>query len=392
MLAIVWGVHTFRPYLFGRNFKIISDHKPLIWGLQVKDPGSRLLRWRIKLEEYDFEIEYKPGKQNTNADALSRIPYKQCLAITRTQTRNMLNQNHDSSLSSLSNPKLITDSDLKENILKEYHDTPVGGHQGVIRTYKRLKQRYIWPNMIKDIANYIKKGSACQKNKYAKNTKIPMAITTTSRIPFEKIFIDIVGPLPETNERNKYILTMQDDLTKFSEAFPAPNAEATTLAKIFVTQIVCRHGTPQSILTDQGANFLSALFKNVCKLLKIKKLQTTAYHPETNGALERSHRTLGEYLRNYTDQDQTNWDNWLPYAMFVYNSTPHSSTKFSPFKLLYDYEPTLPSSIQRTPDPLYNYEDYSQELRARLQSSYTIARENLVKQKQNSKTYYDKGT
>lgn len=394
LLAIVWGVHTFRPYLLGRHFLILSDHKPLIWSLQVKDPSSRLLRWRIKLEEYDFEIHYKPGKNNTNADALSRIPIKECLAVTRSQAKHSgkISPISDNTPISSNSPQEISDPDTIQTILKEFHDLPLGGHQGVIRTYKRIKNHYVWKNMMKDIVAYIKNCSSCQKNKYGKNTKIPMAITTTSLVPFEKIFMDIVGPLPITNNNNKFILTIQDDLSKFSEAFAIPNAEADTVAHTFVTEFICRHGSPQNILTDQGTNFLSQLFKRVCKLLHINKMQTTAYRPQSNGALERSHRTLGEYLRNYTDQDINNWDQWLPYAMFTYNSTPHSSTQITPFKILYGYDPKLPSSIKDTPNPVYNYEDYVQELRARLQSTYAIARENLLKQKNNSKAYYDKNT
>lgn len=149
-----------------------------------------------------------------------------------------------------------------------------------------------------------------------------MEITTTARSPFEKIFLDIADAL--------------------------------------VTQIICKHGNPQKILTDQGSNFLSSLFKGVCKLLKIEKLQTTDYHPQANGALERSHKTLAEYLRHYTDNDQSDWDIWIRYAMFIYNTTPHSSTNYTPFKLLYGYEAALPAELRKTPNPLYNYNDYVQ--------------------------------
>ena len=127
-------------------------------------------------------------------------------------------------------------------------------------------------------------------------------------------------------------------------------------------------------------------------MIKIKKLHSTACRPQINGALERSHRTLGEYFRNYTSQDQRNWDEWLPYAMFTYNSSPHTSTKITPFQVLYGYEPTLPTSIKTTPNPLYNYEDCTQELKVRLQSSYAIAHENILKHKQYSKSKFNKNT
>jgi len=105
------------------------------------------------------------------------------------------------------------------------------------------------------------------------------------------------------------------------------------VAKEFITKIMCEHGTPEAVLTDQGTNFLSEVFKNVCKLLKITKVQTTAYHPQSNGVLERSHRTLAEYLRHYINDEQTDWDEWIPYAMFAYNTTPQTATAYTPLHL-----------------------------------------------------------
>jgi hypothetical protein len=111
-----------------------------------------------------------------------------------------------------------------------------------------------------------------------------MVITTTSSAPLEKIFMDIVGPLPKTNKSNAYIITIQDDLTKFSWAMPAENHEANTVAYYFVTQFVCLHALPKSIVTDCGTEFLSQVFTEVCRFLKIKKSSTSPYHPQSNGS------------------------------------------------------------------------------------------------------------
>lgn len=127
LLAIVWGIKHLRPYLYGRKFKNASDHKPLKWIMNIKDPGSRLLKWRIKLEEHDYEILYKKGSLNTNADALSRIN-----TWSRVETQN---------------PVEITGEDQKKQILFEYHDAPIGGHRGMNKTYKAIKAKFHWPNM-----------------------------------------------------------------------------------------------------------------------------------------------------------------------------------------------------------------------------------------------------
>lgn len=112
--------------------------------------------------------------------------------------------------------------------------------------------------------------------KVSKRTKLPMKITTTSKRPFEKIFIDIVGPLTITYENNKYILTIQDDLTKYSGGVPLPDQEAKTVAKALVEKFICIFGIPECILSDQGTNFTSKLFSEVSRLLRIKRLTTTA--------------------------------------------------------------------------------------------------------------------
>jgi len=280
----------------------------------------------------------------------------------------------------------------KQQILREYHDAPLGGHQGVTRTTNRIRLAHNWTGLTKDIEEYVAKCKFCQKNKLNKKTKMPLVITETSNKPFEKCALDIVGPLTVTTSGNKYLLTFQDDLTKFSKAIPIPNQEATTVAKEFVTKIICEHGIPETVLTDQGTNFLSEVFKNVCKLLKITKVQTTAYHPESNGALERSHRTLAEYLRHYINEDQTDWDEWIPYAMFTYNTTPHTATTYTPFELLYGHQATLPTALSLPPKLTYSYDDYVEELKQKLRATQQLAKTHLNKAKIKAKSHADKTT
>jgi hypothetical protein len=246
----------------------------------------------MKLEEYDYQIVYKRGALNTNADVLSRI--------------------HELSLEDKTKSETEIDEERKRQILYEYHDAPLGGHRGMNKTYKAIKEKYSWPNMKQGIESYIKRCKSCQVNKMLRSRgKVPMEITTTANQPFEKCCLDIVGPLTETQQGNKYILTFQDEFSKFSVAIPIQKQDAEIIAREFVTQIILQIGTPKTILTVQGTNFLSEIFKNVCKMLKIKKLQTTTFHPESNGSLERSHRVLKEYLHHHIREDQSDWDAWF---------------------------------------------------------------------------------
>ena len=183
-----------------------------------------------------------------------------------------------------------------------------------------------------------------------------------------------------TNKGNRYILTFQEDLTKFVAAIPIPTQDA---------EIIMKYEIPEVILTDQGANVLSVLFANVCKLLQIKKIQTTAFHPESNGSLERGHKVHVEYLRLYIAEEQRDWDEWIAYAMYVYNATTHRATGYSPFELLFGHRARIPTALQAQPTSRYNYDCVS-ELRGHLQTAHAIARENLLQSKARSKLDYEK--
>jgi len=154
LLAIVWAVKHFRSYVYGTKFLIITDHKPLIWLFSVNDPGSRLIRWRLKLKEYDYEIIYRAG--NTNADALSWNPI-----TNEPQVNNVAQELKEREYSETE----------KQQILYEYHNAPLGGHQGVTGTLNRIKLTYNWIGLAKDMENYIAKCEFCQKNKTNRKIK-----------------------------------------------------------------------------------------------------------------------------------------------------------------------------------------------------------------------------
>jgi hypothetical protein len=359
LLAVVWACKHFRPYLLGRKFTIVTDHKGLTWIFNVKDPSSRLMRWKLLLEEYDYEIQYRAGERNCNADSLSRYPL-QCLNV---------------------NIEEMTE-ERKRKIISELHNCPVGGHQGIQRTIERIKLYLTWPGLEQDVTQYIKQCKICQVNKETKpNIKLP-TITDTKETPWEKIYLDIVGPLPTTERDMKYILTCQDNLSKYFIATPIENQTAERVTEAFVKHVILIYGIPNEIVTDQGSNFMSDVFKRICKLLKITKINTTAYHPESNGALERTHKTLTNYLRCFCDDKTRDWDNWLPFACFTYNTTPHSVTRYTPYEVLFGRIANIPGNLQRSPQPLYNFEDIVLEIKHKMQNCQQLARERLVKFKE----------
>jgi len=147
-------------------------------------------------------------------------------------------------------------------------------------------------------------------------------------------------------------------------AVPLGQQDAEMVARAFVVNIVLKYGTPSILQTDQGANFVSEVFRNTCKMLKIKKIQSAPFHPESQGSTERSHHVLAEYLRHYVNEDQINWDERVPFATYMYNTTVHSATGFTPFELLFGGPSISPSALKKPPEPQYNYDDYVSELRS----------------------------
>jgi transposase InsO family protein len=161
----------------------------------------------------------------------------------------------------------------------------------------------------------------------------------------QTIAIDIVGPSPLTQNGNKYLLTFQDTFTKYPDAVAIPDQQASTIAKAFVNNIICRFGSPESITTDLGSNFTSEIFSEICKLLHIKEIHTTAYHPQANGVVERSYQTLMNYLSHFVNKRHDNWDEFVNLALMAYRATPHSVTGYSPYYLMHGREVNLPTEL-----------------------------------------------
>lgn len=412
LLAVVWAVKRFRCYVYGQKFTVFTDHKPLLGIHKMTDPSSRLLRLYLKLSEYNITLEHKPGKHNVIADGLSRLPAIHVL--TRAQARQLYQEpntetEYESHYATSNNdwedfkddidhfykkPNLITVTTKaqKNSLLRLYHDSKIGGHQGSTKTYQRIKRMYTWPNMKREIENYVKSCNLCQLNKSGKSTKMQMMIVTPASYPFEKIYLDIVGPLPISEQGNKYILTIMDDLSRYMNAYAIPDQEATTISHTFISQILNHHKTPKIILTDQGTNFTSILFKKICKLFGIQKIQTSPYHPQTNGALERHHKSLADYLRSFSTSNPINWDVLLPYAMYVHNNSKNASTKIAPNDCLFGYISEMPDKFKRNPGAQYNFDCYYSNLFHELHKIWKWVKENQEDYKRITKLYYDKKT
>ena len=234
---------------------------------------------------------------------------------------------------------------IQAEIIQLHHDLPSAGHQGRERTKARIKQRYFWYGMSKDIRQYVLQCPDCAANKKpSRYGRAPM-INYHAGAPMERVHLDFLGPLPKSAKGNQHILMMVDQFTKWVECVPLPSQTAAETARAAVGEFFSRFGCPFEIMTDQGRNFESKLFVAICKLLKIHKARTTPYRPSANGQVERFNRTLMEALRCFIGKAQTKWDEHLPQLAGALRATVNRSTGFTPNRLMLGREVNCPADL-----------------------------------------------
>ena len=284
----------------------------------------------------------------------------------------------------------IPDAQSRQAIITDVHESPINGHKGITKTYNRIRQNYYWPNMKAQVQEIIGKCKACQLGKLVRQkVRQPMVLTDTPGASFDKLSMDIVGPLEKTRNDNLYILTMQDLLTKFCILVPLKSINSSDIAEMFLRRCVYVHGSPKVVLTDQAANFTSALMRNVAKLCRIKTCTTTAFHPQSNGSIERMHHSLKEYLKMYITK-VSEWDDWVECAAFSYNTSVHEGTRLTPYECVYGKIARAPSAspnVEECNDETYI--EYVGKLREKIRDIQALAQEHLNNAKQRSKEYYD---
>jgi hypothetical protein len=164
------------------------------------------------------------------------------------------------------------------------------------------------------------------------------------------VSVDVTGPFPGTDRKNVYVVVFTDHLTRWVEAFATADMTTPTIADLLIKHIICRHGSPRTLLSDQGSSFVSHLAAAVYHRLGVAKIQASTYHPQTNGLVERFNRTMKEMLQKYVDTRHTDWDTYVPYVVFAYNTSAHKALDgLTPFQMLYGRKPTLPVDAMLLP-------------------------------------------
>ena len=211
---------------------------------------------------------------------------------------------------------------------------------------------------------------------------------------FDRVAVDILGPLPLSKLGNRYIIVFSDYLTRWPEAFAIPTMDAPLIAKLFFQEIICRHGSPRTLLSDRGKNFLSKLMLEICAIVNTKKINTTAYRPQTDGLVERFNATLAQSLSMFVSDHQKDWDLFLHGILLAYRTSPSATTGDTPFYLLYGREPLLPPDVSLLPPTTLpaTLSSYRSSIVQNIALAQKLAIENTQKTQQHMKTTYDKNS
>ena len=234
--------------------------------------------------------------------------------------------------------QIIVPQQLRPMILKGLHDDPAAGHMGIRRTNLRVRNSFYWVGYHLDVIDWCQKCKICQARKFpGKKARAPLKnLQTGAR--FQRVSLDILGPLPTLDSGNSYILLITDYFSKWAEAVPMPNMEAATVAQGFMDQFITKFGVPAQIHSDQGRQFTSKLFQEMCTILEANKTQTTPYWPQSDGLVERLNRTLEDILSKLVSANQRDWDLCLQIAMMAYRSSTQESTAPAPAFMLFGSE------------------------------------------------------
>jgi Integrase zinc binding domain/Chromo (CHRromatin Organisation MOdifier) domain len=369
---------------------VLTDHSNLKYYCHPQKISRHIAHYLLKLAEFNFELIYKPGTTN-KADHLSRQPDYDDSSLDN-QDVTVLPPHlfvHAAAVSDLeqlvldaqlANPALlhlwvsrfkltesdsawyhssalvvIEDNELRREVSSLHHDHHLAGHPGISKTLDLLTQDYWWP-MVKDfITSYVKGYAVCQSNKA--NTvrpKVPpFPITPTiEAMPFETVAMDLITDLPESEGFDAIFTITDHDVTKATVFIPCNK----TIGTLNAAQLYTKHVFPyyralKKIILDRDPRFTAQLAKELCHLLDIKQNISTAYHPQTDGQSECSNQWLEQYVRIYTNYQQTDWTAWLPLVQYVHNSWMSSTMKKMPFNLLMGYTPRLHISTSQSQIP-----------------------------------------
>lgn len=368
-LAVVLTIKKFRSYIEGHEFKVVTDHASLKWLMNQKDLSGRLARWALKLQGYNFKIEHRKGCENVVADALSRSVEIDELEIEvlpaidldseefeSNSYKNMLEQIKQSNIPDFrvedkyiyyradfnknlpdcsADWKLVVPDGLKIEVLYSAHNPPNAAHGGIAKTLERVRKYFYWPGLVSDVRKYVNDCELCKTSKVPNYTlRPPMQTMAESNRPFERLYVDLIGPFPRTGAGNIGIFIVLDHMSKFVFLKPLKKFSTGLIMTYLKENIFDCFGVPESLVSDNGSQFRSKDFKIFLNKYGVKHILTAVHSPQAN-ASERVNRSVNEALRSYIRSDQRNWDKYISDINSSLRNSIHQSLGESPYKVVF---------------------------------------------------------
>ena len=377
--AVIYALKKLQPYLLGSDCTVYTDHKPLLSFFVGEVKNTKIQRWAILIAEFGIRIKYRPGPRNVRADCLSRLPVGE-LAVIDVATewihpdeaqgpqapvladnldlqavrvaqrdefpdemtaaeegkqgfllhQDLLFSGNRASYTEPRYPRLLLPSQFREDIIKRCHLE--SGHSGHLKTMQRVQEHYVWPGMRKEIEVWYKRCPSCLVHT-SRPEHVEMGEMPVPTSPGQIIGADLIGPLVESEYGNRYILMVIDHFSKWVEAFPIPRKTNENVWKALRCEYVPRHGSPRVLITDRGSEFRGKEFEEWVRGNNIDHRRTTANHPQSNGQVERTNRTIKDMLRKLINGNRSRWEDELAACLWAIRTNVSSATNRSPFML-----------------------------------------------------------
>jgi hypothetical protein len=435
LLSVMRALREWRYLLEGASHQIIiyNDHRNLTYFMKAQNLNRRQARWSLELASFDFVMHHRPGKSSGKPDALSRrddhdhgdddnlgqtlLPSllvrsgggimlngvdedfmgriqgcgKRESAVLKglTESKSSIGQNRSETW--MESEGIVTyngriyvppDPELRYDIVKAHHDSPVVGHPGRWKTEELVARNYWWPGMRRYIASYVRGCDACQRTKTY--PAAPAGRLRPNAIPdrrWQIITTDLITGLPNSHGFDSIWVTV-DRLSKRIHIAPTTaEVDSVGIARLFRDNVWKHHGLPEQIISDRGPQFVSAFTRELNRLLGIQTTPSTAFHPQTDGQTERVNQEIEQYLRVFVNRQQNDWSEWLPLAEFAYNNRIHSSTRMTPFELDNGQHPRLGVEPRRETkvEAVREHIDQIKEMIVEAQSALKRAAEDMAR-------------
>lgn len=377
-LAAVLCIQKFRGYIEGHPFKVVTDHASLRWLMRQTDLNGRLARWSLKLQSFEFSIEHRRGSLNVVPDALSRLEQIDAMEFEPAPIIDLKSQyfnspeyeklrrnieenadmfpdirivdnlvyrrvafaNGDPLAESLS-WKLWVPSELTAEVIGNAHCPPLASHCGMSKTIEKIRRNLYWPRMSSQIKDFIANCEVCKETKSPNIIlRPPMGAQSKSSRPFQKLYMDLLGPYPRSTRGNIGLFIVVDNLSKFPLLKPLRKSSASNIVDYLENNVFTVFGVPETIVTDNGPQFRSVVFRNLLSRYGITHIFTAVYSPQAN-ASERVNRSVIAAIRSYLDKDQKNWDRNIGMISAALRCAIHGSIGFSPYYVLFGQQMLL---------------------------------------------------